>query len=226
LAGSRAFRVINLVGNGAVIVLLTMAGFVLLRPAGPVGGFAKRLLARRAVARLVAAQWASITAAGIRLDAHPVSPTVVYFGDYECGPCRREHAVVRALVEADSQVGIVYLHATPSSRLVHSPAHASVCAGRQDRFLQMHNHLYGSDTWFKVADWTREARLSDISDIAAFLTCFENDSIPQELRTQRRWADRLGIFGTPSFLLRDGRILVGSVPLDSLERFVKSVSRS
>ena len=141
--------------------------------------------------------------------------TVVEYYDYNCGYCRASLPTIRQLVAAEPGVRIVYreLPVLAQSSLV--AARASLLAARQGRFARFHDALYAagpvSDETIAAAeraagvDTTRAAEAEPAADT--------------EIRANLAMQQRLGIGGTPSWVVGD-RVLTGAQTLDQLRTAV------
>lgn len=72
--------------------------------------------------------------------------TLVEYGDYQCGYCRRAHAGIQRLQEErlPGQIRYVFRH-FPNTRLhpdAQRAAEAAEAAAAQGRFWDMHNYLF------------------------------------------------------------------------------------
>jgi len=150
------------------------------------------------------------------------------FTDYQCPHCRRAHMMVRKLLSDDpSRIRVYHRHLpldTACNPAILKPFHdracelsrIAVCAGRQGRFWEMNDFL------FQHADEIRAQALS-ATDIAArlelnrdaFDCCMRDDSAIAIIAADVAEANRLGIKGTPAFLI-NGTVHYGRIPDEAL----------
>jgi protein-disulfide isomerase len=138
--------------------------------------------------------------------------TLVEFYDYNCGFCRAALPTLDQLVAKDKNLKIVFRELpilAPSSR---DAARASLAAAAQGRFKPFHDALYalGPVSTQTIAQAAQRAgvNLAKVPDDAA-------DEIDRNMRT----AAKLGVTGTPSWVIGD-KVISGMVPYDVLKQAV------
>ena len=146
---------------------------------------------------------------------------VVEFSDYGCGYCRRFHTeTFPTLMEEYVETGQVrWKYVTYVSGMFANgmpAAYAAECAGEQDLFAPMSKLLYE-----RQADWKGlgdpSAALEQLAgevgvDAAEFQACVAEERPRPRVRSGILSGARLGVRGTPSFLI-NGVPLVGAQPL-------------
>jgi protein-disulfide isomerase len=147
--------------------------------------------------------------------------TLVEFSDYHCPFCKRAKPTLEALLARyPEKVRLVYLDLPldslhPNARAAAEAAH---CAGDQGKYWPFHDKLLdyapdaSPDTLKKIAG---EVGL----DGAAFERCVAAGTYKARVQASSEEAARLGISGTPAFLV-NGRLISGAQPL---EAFVKVI---
>jgi len=144
--------------------------------------------------------------------------TVVEFYDLRCPYCRRMLPVMAELLHRDPKVRLVYKDIPilgPASVL---GARAVLAAQRQDGYLKLHDAIMAgpptiseeslhADVTRAGLDWGRLQH--DMTDIA----------IEQRLNTNLDLAHKLGIEGTPAYVI-GARLLPGAVELAELQEAV------
>ena len=130
---------------------------------------------------------------------------LVQFSDYECPYCRRAYPVLDSLI-AEGAIGVLIHRQLPLS--IHSAAagaaRASICAGKQGRFAEMHRQLLSSPTWIQDTDWVREATVSGVGDISQFQQCVASAMAQSRLDTDLMLSRRIGAVATPTYVTRSG----------------------
>ncbi len=199
-------------GGGTPAVERTVHDYLLAHP--EVISEAMGRLQDRDTAKLVAENQAAITTpigdawAG---DPHG-DVTLVEFFDYNCGYCRASLPVIRDLLAADPHVRLVYRELPVLAESSRAAARVSLLAARQGRFTRFHDALYAAGP---VSDATIEAAARaagvDLSRLPA-ATAGED----AELHANLQLAARLGMAGTPSWVIGD-RVVVGALALDRLQ---------
>lgn len=147
---------------------------------------------------------------------------VVEFSDYGCGYCRRFHAetfptLMQDYVEAGKVRWKYVTYASGMFANGLTAAYAAECAGEQDLFTPMSQLLYERQPDWKslgepyavLEELAREVGV----DAAEFKTCVAEERPRPRVRSGILSGARLGVRGTPSFLV-NGVPLVGAQPLD------------
>lgn len=138
--------------------------------------------------------------------------TLVEFFDYNCGYCRASLPMIEQLVAADRNVRVVFRELpvlAPSSR---AAARASLTAAAQGKWKGFHDTLYklGPVTQQTIATAARQAGV-DLAKVP--------DDVDEEIGRNMTSAGRLGMTGTPSWVVGD-RVLSGLQSLDRLQAAV------
>lgn len=132
---------------------------------------------------------------------------IVEFSDYQCPYCRGFHQqLFPQLRQKYVDTGVVqFIHKDLPLTTIHAQAMpaalAAVCAGEQGRFWNMYNALFESS--LDPALYGGLARQLGL-DVAKFSACLKNPASGRTILRDVSEARRLGINGTPSFLI--GRI--------------------
>ncbi|TPG12028.1 DsbA family protein [Sphingomonas oligophenolica] len=139
--------------------------------------------------------------------------TVVEYFDYNCGYCRASLPVVAQLLKDDPNVRLVYRDfpiLAPSSR---DAAQASLAAAQQGKYRAFHDALYAAGP-VSTATIAATAAMTgvDIGDV-------DSTAIDAELAKNMDTARKLGLTGTPSWVIGD-RVLSGAMPIDELNRAI------
>jgi protein-disulfide isomerase len=157
-------------------------------------------------------------------DASPVwgnpggDVTIVEFSEYNCGFCRRAFPALQAVVEQDPGVRIVIKELPILSEGSVEAARLALAAHEQGRFLEMHEALMALE-----GRATRETALAVARELGLDVERLTADagepSVDAELAKNRELADRIGITGTPAFIIGD-RLLPGAVGAGRLQALV------
>lgn len=143
--------------------------------------------------------------------------TVVEFFDYNCGWCKRAYPHLLAAAKADGNIRIVFKEypiLAPSSR---QAARAALAAARQGKYREMHDRLMrhrGALDEAKIMAIAERAGL-DIPKLRADMAAHE---IEAAIEANLELAGRLGIRGTPAFVIGDkvipGMMRTGQYPAE------------
>jgi protein-disulfide isomerase len=149
--------------------------------------------------------------------------TIVEFADFSCPYCRLVQSSLRQLLaKYPTTVRLVFKHfpletVHPDARRL---AEASWCAAAQDRFWQFEDAVFAKQ---RVA--ANESTLSEFAqraglDLKLFHACLSSGEVKVAVQTQMDEAARLGISGTPSFLI-NGRFVYGALPVEAFVKIVE-----
>ena len=160
----------------------------------------ERELRRQAIAEL-----------GADLHADPDSPSygneqgdvvIVEFFDYRCGFCRRMTDSIFQVVDADTRVRWVFKEFPVLGAESELAARAALAARNQGKYVEFHRVLMTGPTSFNEAILAQLARSVGI-DPLQLRKDMEDPSIVEALRRNAEIAERIGIRGTPAFVIND-----------------------
>ncbi|KPF76431.1 hypothetical protein IP88_06615 [alpha proteobacterium AAP81b] len=144
--------------------------------------------------------------------------SVVVFFDYACPYCRQGHQDVKALLQADPKVRVVYRDFPVLSPASDEAALASLSAATQGRYTAFHNAMFetpGRVTHDRVVATVASAGL----DAGRTATDLASPALKAEVRKNLELGRTLGLTGTPSYIVGN-RILSGAVGLEKLQAAV------
>lgn len=191
-----------------------------------------QILQQREQARQNERQRSNLAASRRELERDPTSPvggnpkgdiTIVEFFDYRCGFCKQVFPAIQELLRTDGNIRWVFKELpilTPGSRIA---AKAALAAWNQDRdrYMDFHTALMesqGSLSERKILRIAKDAGL-DPETIRARLN---DPAVEEALQRNSRLAERLGIRGTPGFVIGD-QVVPGAIDLRTMRRMVKEL---
>jgi protein-disulfide isomerase len=130
--------------------------------------------------------------------------TLVEFSDYQCPFCARHVRGTAALIEKDyvatGKVRHVFLDLPIESLhpLAFRAAEAAFCAGEQGKYWEMHDRLFANQQAFEP--WAPHTAAVGL-DATTFDACLKSDRPINDVRKDIAEAQKLGLTGTPSFVL-------------------------
>jgi uncharacterized membrane protein/predicted DsbA family dithiol-disulfide isomerase len=151
--------------------------------------------------------------------------TVVVFSDYQCPHCAKAHEQARKLLEQNPELRVVHRD-YPLDKQCNSGvlgrfhlqacerASAAACAGAEGKFWEMNDLLYiGQRRDLDLEVLAQRLQL----DLPKFRACLSAAETRARLERDVEEARRLGVTGTPTFVLADKKY-PGRVPLEEIEK--------
>jgi protein-disulfide isomerase len=147
--------------------------------------------------------------------------TIVEFSDYQCPYCQAwyQQTFDQLLANYPSQIRFVYRDLPVPGHPESLPAaEAANCAGGQGAYWKFHDALFSGQYALGRAAYERYA--ADLGlDTAAFTACLDDHRYQAEVKADAVDATRLGLTGTPSFVI-NGRILIGALPFEDFKAII------
>lgn len=148
--------------------------------------------------------------------------TVVEFFDYRCGYCKQVHPALQQLLKEDGNVRLVLKELPVLGPESINASRAAVAAMEQDKgakYYAFHNAMMGFRGQLSEAEVFRMAAEAGL-DVKRLKADMALPKVEQALRSNLALADKLGIQGTPGFVI--GKELVpGAIPLETMRQLVK-----
>jgi protein-disulfide isomerase len=147
--------------------------------------------------------------------------TIVEFSDFQCGYCKAVESTLREILKNyPKQVRLVYRqYPIPA---IHpdafKAAEASVCAGAQGRFWEMHDLMFTEPGGLKE-DALKARAVKLQLDAAAFNSCLQSGKFADRVRQDVRDGSRAGVSGTPALFI-NGRLLTGAQPYAEIAKVI------
>ncbi len=147
--------------------------------------------------------------------------TIVAYSDFQCPYCSRVHPTLQRLLATYPQsVRLVFKHNPlpmhPDAPLAHR---ASIAAAEQGQFWEMHDLIFSN-----IRDLSRNTLMSYASDLdfdlAKFTADIDSDRVATLLSQDMAESERLGINGTPTFLI-NGKFVSGAQPFDNFQALIE-----
>ena len=135
--------------------------------------------------------------------------TVVEFFDYNCGYCKRGFPALAKLIENDKNVRVVFKELPIISDASEPVSRVALAAKLQGKYWEMHKALisHKGTTTEAVALKAAEDLKLDMTKLKADMN---SDAVKGELAQVKELAQKMGISGTPHFLVGDRS--VGGAP--------------
>jgi protein-disulfide isomerase len=156
--------------------------------------------------------WKSHLAKATRLGRIDAPVQLIEYADFECPACGDFHKTLADLRERyPTQVALAFIHyPLPMHRFAEPAARVAECAGKQQRFEEMHDLLFEQQNQLGLKPWKEFATEAGVSDLAAFESCAQSkDPIPAVIEG-RRLGDEIDVQGTPTLVINGWKL--GSPP--------------
>jgi protein-disulfide isomerase len=146
---------------------------------------------------------------------------VVEFFDYNCGYCKRSFADMLKLVEADKNIRLVFKELPILSKGSEEAAKVALAARLQGKYWEVHRGIFESKAPANEANALKVAEKLGL-DMARLKKDMDGPEVKAELNKTKELAARMGINGTPHFLVGD-RSIPGA-PENLLEQIKKNAA--
>jgi len=151
--------------------------------------------------------------------------TVIEFFDYNCGYCKRAFDDIARLVDRDKQVKIIMKEFPILSKGSEEAAKVALAAKLQGKYWEVHRGLLEASGQASEASALRVAEKNNL-DMARLKKDMASAEVKKEIDDTRALAAKLGIQGTPHFLVGD-RIIPGAPEnlYDQMSKLVAEVRK-
>ena len=144
--------------------------------------------------------------------------TLVEYGDFECPHCRRAHPLVKRLLKEKSKELHFVFRNFPLSEIhphAYSSAIAAEAAGKQDKFWEMHDLIFGNQDKLNTNFLLSLAEGLGL-DLAQFAKDSKSDEVQSKIEMDFESGIRSGVNGTPTFFLNGSPVLSYDETYESL----------
>ncbi len=150
--------------------------------------------------------------ADVKIDGSPVlgkadAPvTMVEFTDFQCPYCRRySNGTFPKIIKDYIKAGKVrYVVRQFPLKAIHPKAvkasEASLCAGDQGKYWEMHDMIFKKTKSFEQKEWVRHAEALGL-DMNSFNDCLENGKKASNVERDLKEGADMGMSGTPGFFI-------------------------
>jgi protein-disulfide isomerase len=152
--------------------------------------------------------------------------TVVEFFDYNCGYCKRGlHDIVK-LVETDPKVRVVFKELPILSKGSEEASRVAIAAGKQGKYWEVHRAMLEAKGVMNEANALAIAGKLGL-DIDKLKKDMASPEVEAEIKKSEALAKKMGVNGTPHFLVGDRAIPGAPEDLyDQLEKHVTELRKS
>lgn len=148
--------------------------------------------------------------------------TIVEFFDYRCGYCKQVHPSLQTLLKEDGKIRLVLKELPVLGPESVTASRAAVAALEQEKgakYFAFHNAMMGFRGQLTETEVFRMAGEAGL-DTKKLKADMASPKVEQVLRANLALANKLGVQGTPGFVIGD-TLVPGAIPLDSMRQLVK-----
>jgi protein-disulfide isomerase len=146
---------------------------------------------------------------------------IIEFFDYNCGYCKRAFVDVAKLIDKEKQVRFILKELPILSKGSEEASRVALAVKMQGKYWEFHRAMLESSGQANEASALRTAEKVGV-DMAKLKKDMASAEVKKEIEDTRALAAKLGIQGTPHFMVGD-RIIPGA-PENLLERMTKLVA--
>jgi protein-disulfide isomerase len=150
--------------------------------------------------------------------------TLIEYSDFQCPFCKRfQDSIMTRIITDYVKTGKVklsyknYAFLGDESRWA---AQAAECAADQGKFWEMHDLLFNRQQSENSGAFSKENLINLAKEIkvdsAKFTECLNQDKTLERVQADISEGNRIGVRGTPSFLL-NGKLIVGAQPYETFK---------
>jgi len=176
-------------------------------------------------------EWQAVTANPAMVVGEEKAPvTIVEFTDFQCPFCDRyvtqAYQDIQENYVKTGKVRYMYQDLPLSfHQNAEAAAVAARCAGKDDKYLLMHDKLFSSQSvWGEMKDPTETyvtyAKEMGVSE-AGFRACLSDAKVLQDVRDSAALAEKVGATGTPTFYINK-TALIGALPFTAFEELIEA----
>jgi protein-disulfide isomerase len=146
--------------------------------------------------------------------------TIVEYFDYNCGFCRSSLPVITRLVATDPNLRVIFRELPILSEESRTAARLSLVAAERGRFKQFHESLYAGG---RITDASIDGALRAAGiDAATAQAASASPRIDAEIQQNLRVAQKLGMTGTPSWVIGN-QVTSAALPFEELRAQIAKV---
>jgi protein-disulfide isomerase len=147
--------------------------------------------------------------------------TVIEFFDYNCGFCKKAFTELAQLVDKDKKVKVILKEFPILSKASEETSRVALAAKAQGKYWEFHRGVLESQGQANEASALKIAEKLGL-DMTRLKKDMASNEVKKEIEDTRKLAGKLGIQGTPHFLVGD-RIVPGA-PENLYEQLSKHVA--
>ncbi len=150
--------------------------------------------------------------------------TVVEFFDYNCPYCRQSLNDIVKLMEEDKNVKIVFKEYPILGEASRKASLAALAARKQNKYMEYHTALLSAKGRITDENILSIAKSTGL-DVEQLQKDMNSDEIKEVLKKNIEVGIKLGINGTPTFIIND-EVIPQVVPYDAMKNFIDSMRKA
>jgi len=151
--------------------------------------------------------------------------TVVYFFDYNCRYCKQANKVLQKVIAKNNDIKVIYKELPILGENSRKIAHIAlaVYSVDKDKYTLFHDALLGEEA---IKDETIEKILDSIAiDRVAYNLALKNPKIDEALEKTSTLARKIGVGGTPAFIIND-ELIPGMVDESVIDKKIAELRKN
>ena len=146
--------------------------------------------------------------------------TIIEFSEFQCPFCKRVNPTIKQITDKyGKDVRIVFKHnPLPFHKEAPYAAQASLAAGMQGKFWEMHDKLFENQKALKAEQIDGYAKEIGL-DMTKYKADVESEAVKASIKADQDLANSIGARGTPNFFI-NGRKIVGAQPFTNFEKLI------
>jgi len=145
--------------------------------------------------------------------------TVVEFFDYNCPYCKQVFPSVKKLIADDGNIKVIMKELPVLGVNSEYAAKAALAAQKQGKYEQFHAQMMNKGS--RLSQKGVEAAAKQIGlDLEQLKRDMESKEVQLELERTSLWAQRLGVNGTPAFVIGE-ELIPGAIDGQRMKQFVE-----
>lgn len=142
--------------------------------------------------------------------------TIVEFSDFECPFCSRINPTIKQVQDKYGDKVRIVFRQFPLAfhQKAQKAAEASLCAGDQGKFWEMHDAMFANQQALEVAQLKAKAAELGLK-AEEFNSCVDSGKHAATIQADMKDGSAAGVSGTPALFV-NGRFINGAVPFDQI----------
>lgn len=147
--------------------------------------------------------------------------TIVEFSDFQCPFCRRGNDTMTQVMKMfPNDVKVAFKHKPlPMHPEAEPAAKATVAAGKQGKFWEMHDAMFNGQDKLGAAFYEEQAKKLGLN-VEQFKKDLASPEVDKVVKDDAALADKLGVQGTPNFFV-NGVAVRGAYPAEHFKKLVE-----